>query len=71
MEIWTEALSHNLPVDMIFMEYAKAFDIVPHECLIAQNPALKRDYEDTLEQVQRRATRLAQALSHGLPPLLY
>ncbi|KAK3869944.1 hypothetical protein Pcinc_024777 [Petrolisthes cinctipes] len=27
------------------------------------NPALKRD-KDTLEQVQRRATRLAQGLSH-------
>ncbi|KAK3858819.1 hypothetical protein Pcinc_035014 [Petrolisthes cinctipes] len=66
------------------MDYAKAFDTVPHETLLAQlatlgirgstqphleyasvnwNPALKRD-KDTLEQVQRRATRLAQGLSH-------
>ncbi|KAK3858181.1 hypothetical protein Pcinc_035608 [Petrolisthes cinctipes] len=36
MEIWTEALGHNLPVDIIFMDYAKAFDTVPHERLLAQ-----------------------------------
>ncbi|XP_076037998.1 uncharacterized protein LOC143023364 [Oratosquilla oratoria] len=31
LDIWTEALSHNLPVDVLFLDYAKAFDTVPHE----------------------------------------
>lgn len=36
MEIWTKAQSHNLPVDIIFMDYAEAFDTVSHERLLAQ-----------------------------------
>ena len=36
MQIWTEALSHNLPVDIIFLDYAKAFDTVPHKRLLAK-----------------------------------
>lgn len=36
MDVWTEALSHNLPVDVIFLDYAKAFDKVPHQRLLAQ-----------------------------------
>ena len=36
MDIWTEALSNNLPVDIIFLDYAKVFDTVPHERLLAQ-----------------------------------
>ncbi|KAK3889971.1 hypothetical protein Pcinc_006050, partial [Petrolisthes cinctipes] len=36
MEIWTKALSHNLLVDIIFMDYVKAFDTDPYECLLAQ-----------------------------------
>ena len=36
LDVWTEALSHNLPVDVIFLDYAKAFDTVPHERLLAQ-----------------------------------
>jgi len=34
MDVWTEALSHGLPVDVIFLDYAKAFDTVPHERLL-------------------------------------
>lgn len=36
MEIWTEAMNHNLPADVIFMDYAKAFDTVPHEHLLEE-----------------------------------
>ena len=36
LDVWTEALSHNLPVDVVFLDYAKAFDMVPHERLLAQ-----------------------------------
>jgi hypothetical protein len=36
MDVWTEALSHNLPVDVLFLDYAKAFDTVPHERLLKQ-----------------------------------
>ena len=34
LDVWTEALSHGLPVDIIFLDYAKAFDTVPHERLL-------------------------------------
>ena len=40
MYVWTEALSHNLPVDIIFLDYAKAFDTVPHERLLAKISAM-------------------------------
>ena len=36
LDVWTEALSHNLPVDMIFLDYAKAFDTVANERLLNQ-----------------------------------
>ena len=33
---WTEALMHDLPVDILFLDYSKAFDTVPHARLIKQ-----------------------------------
>ena len=36
LDQWTETLSHNLPVDVLFLDYAKAFDTVPHSRLITQ-----------------------------------
>ncbi len=34
LDVWTEAVSHNIPVDVIFLDYSKAFDVVPHERLL-------------------------------------
>jgi hypothetical protein len=36
LNIWTEALSHGLPVDVIYLDFEKAFDKVPHQRLINQ-----------------------------------
>ena len=36
LNVWTEALQHNIPVDVVFLDYAKAFDTVPHKRLIRQ-----------------------------------
>ena len=36
LNIWSEALSHGLPVDIIYLDYEKAFDKVPHERLLSQ-----------------------------------
>ena len=30
VNIWSEALSHDVPMDVIFLNYVKAFDTVPH-----------------------------------------
>lgn len=34
--IWTDAMSHLVPIDIIYLDYAKAFDTVPHERLLKQ-----------------------------------
>ena len=36
MNIWTEAIMHNIPVDILYLDYQKAFDCVPHKRLIQQ-----------------------------------
>ena len=36
LNIWSEALSHGIPVDVIYLDYEKAFDKVPHQRLIRE-----------------------------------
>ena len=36
LNIWTEAIMHDIPVDVLFLDYAKAFDSVPHKRLLKQ-----------------------------------
>ena len=36
LNVWTEALRHNIPVDVIYLDYRKAFDTVPHLRLIRE-----------------------------------
>ena len=36
MNVWTEALMHNIPIDILYLDYAKAFDTVPHQRLLNQ-----------------------------------
>ena len=36
MNVWTEALMHDIPIDILYMDYAKAFDTVPHQRLLCQ-----------------------------------
>ena len=40
LNIWTEALMHDLPLDVIYLDYAKAFDSVPHQRLLKQLESL-------------------------------
>ena len=34
MNIWTELLKHNVSVDILYLDYGKAFDTVPHQRLL-------------------------------------
>ena len=36
LNIWSEALMHGIPVDVLYLDYQKAFDSVPHLRLIRQ-----------------------------------
>ena len=36
LNIWSEAVMHGIPVDILFLDYSKAFDSVPHQRLIRQ-----------------------------------
>jgi hypothetical protein len=36
MNLWTETLMHGTPVDILYLDYAKAFDTVPHVRLLRQ-----------------------------------
>jgi hypothetical protein len=36
LDYWMESLSHDIPVDVLYLDYAKAFDTVPHERLLEQ-----------------------------------
>ena len=36
MNIWSDALSHQIPIDIVYLDYEKAFDKVPHERLVMQ-----------------------------------
>ena len=36
LNIWSESISHGLPVDVIYLDLEKAFDKVPHHRLICQ-----------------------------------
>ena len=36
LNVWSEALSHGFPVDVIYLDYEKAFDKVPHERLLKE-----------------------------------
>ena len=36
LNFWSEAMMHGIPVDVLFLDYSKAFDAVPHQRLIQQ-----------------------------------
>ena len=36
MNVWTEALMHEIPIDILYLDYAKDFDTVPHQRLLRQ-----------------------------------
>ena len=36
LNIWSEAMMHGIPLDILFLDYSKAFDSVPHRRLVKQ-----------------------------------
>ena len=40
LNVWTEALMHNIPVGVIYLDYAKASDTVLHQRLLKQVESL-------------------------------
>ena len=36
MNHWTTSLDQNIPVDILYLDFQKAFDSVPHYCLFVK-----------------------------------
>ena len=36
MEYWTTSLDQNIPVDILYLDFCKAFDTVPHHRLFVK-----------------------------------
>ena len=36
MNIWTETLMHHIPIDVLYLDYQKGFDTLPHLRLLEQ-----------------------------------
>ena len=34
LNVWLEAVENRVPEDTIYMDFAKTFDTVPHQCLL-------------------------------------
>ena len=43
IELWTEMLDNGSPVDAIYLDFRKTFDIVPHERLLEKLKAYGKD----------------------------
>jgi hypothetical protein len=74
LNIWTEAISHRIPIDVIYLDFAKAFDTVPHFTLIKvlesfgiQGDCLK--WIASFLQGREQAVRVNGALSSWKPVL--
>jgi len=72
LNVWTEALQHSIPVDVVFLDYAKAFDTVPHKRLIRQvqsfgiEGTILKWIEDFLDG-RRQRVRVKGAVSEWAP----
>ena len=40
MNVWIELMQHDIPVDIMYLDYAKAFDTIPHQRLLEKLKSL-------------------------------
>ena len=53
MDYWTEALDNGSDIDIVYLDFQKAFDSVPHQILLAKLKSYNIGWSDVLSGISQ------------------